>query len=85
MKYFSSVLHCRTKNISDYNDMADNKSYLESIARTFGYFWGEKKKFSVNTISQSPTMTTAGPRRKKDLMNSSNLPNMSPLGECNSK
>ena len=43
----------------DYNDMADNKSYLESIARSFGYFWGERK-VRVNTISQSPTMTTAG-------------------------
>lgn len=44
----------------DYNDMADNKAYLESIARSFGYHWGEKKKVRVNTISQSPTPTTAG-------------------------
>lgn len=44
----------------DYNDMADNKSYLESIARGFGYHYGVKKKVRVNTISQSPTMTTAG-------------------------
>jgi enoyl-[acyl-carrier protein] reductase I len=43
----------------DYNDMADNKSYLESIARSFGYHFGEKK-VRVNTISQSPTPTTAG-------------------------
>ena len=47
------------RTFPDYNDMADNKSYLESIARTFGYYWGEKK-VRVNTISQSPTMTTAG-------------------------
>lgn len=44
----------------DYNDMADNKAYLESIARSFGYHWGVKKKVRVNTISQSPTPTTAG-------------------------
>ena len=44
----------------DYNDMADNKAYLESIARSFGYFFGKDKKVRVNTISQSPTVTTAG-------------------------
>lgn len=44
----------------DYNDMADAKSLLESIARSFGYHYGVKKKVRVNTISQSPTMTTAG-------------------------
>lgn len=44
----------------DYNDMADNKAFLESIARSFGYFFGKDKKVRVNTISQSPTPTTAG-------------------------
>jgi enoyl-[acyl-carrier protein] reductase I len=44
----------------NYNDMADNKAYLESIARSFGYFFGKDKKVRVNTISQSPTPTTAG-------------------------
>ena len=44
----------------DYNDMADNKAYLESIARSFGYFFGKDKNVRVNTISQSPTPTTAG-------------------------
>ena len=44
----------------DYNDMADNKAYLESIARSFGYFFGRDKNVRVNTISQSPTLTTAG-------------------------
>ncbi|MFV8373084.1 enoyl-ACP reductase FabI [Flavobacterium sp. LB2P6] len=44
----------------DYNDMADNKAFLESIARSFGYFFGRDKKVRVNTISQSPTPTTAG-------------------------
>lgn len=43
-----------------YNDMADAKALLEGIARSFGYEYGFKKKVRVNTISQSPTMTTAG-------------------------
>jgi enoyl-[acyl-carrier protein] reductase I len=43
-----------------YNDMADNKALLESIARNFGYEYGVKKNVRVNTISQSPTRTTAG-------------------------
>ncbi len=43
-----------------YNDMADAKSLLESIARSFGYIYGRDKKVRVNTISQSPTITTAG-------------------------
>ena len=44
----------------DYNDMADNKAFLESIARSFGYHFGVRNNVRVNTISQSPTMTTAG-------------------------
>lgn len=48
------------RTFPDYNDMADNKAYLESIARTFGYYFGEKNNVRVNTISQSPTPTTAG-------------------------
>ena len=40
--------------------MADNKSFLESIARSFGYHFGKRNKVRVNTISQSPTITTAG-------------------------
>ncbi|MDR0872858.1 MAG: SDR family oxidoreductase [Prevotellaceae bacterium] len=43
-----------------YNDMADAKSLLESIARSFGYIYGREKNVRINTISQSPTMTTAG-------------------------
>lgn len=43
-----------------YNDMADAKSLMESITRNFGYQYGNHKKVRVNTISQSPTMTTAG-------------------------
>ena len=48
------------RTFPDYNDMADNKAYLESIARSFGYFFGRDKNVRVNTISQSPTPTTAG-------------------------
>ncbi len=48
------------RTFPDYNDMADNKAYLESIARSFGYFYGKEHNVRVNTISQSPTMTTAG-------------------------
>jgi enoyl-[acyl-carrier protein] reductase I len=44
----------------DYNDMADAKSMLESIARSYGYHYGKSRKVRVNTISQSPTKTTAG-------------------------
>lgn len=43
-----------------YNDMADAKALLESIARSFGYIYGREHNVRVNTISQSPTMTTAG-------------------------
>ncbi len=43
-----------------YNDMADAKALLESIARSFGYIYGRERRVRVNTISQSPTITTAG-------------------------
>jgi enoyl-[acyl-carrier protein] reductase I len=44
----------------DYNEMAESKALLESFARSFGYHFGTRNKVRVNTISQSPTMTTAG-------------------------
>lgn len=44
----------------DYNEMADAKALLESISRSFGYHYGVKKHVRVNTVSQSPTRTTAG-------------------------
>lgn len=44
----------------DYNEMADAKSLLESVARSFGYHYALKKKVRINTVSQSPTRTTAG-------------------------
>jgi len=48
------------RSLYGYNDMADAKALLESIARSFGYIYGRERKVRVNTISQSPTMTTAG-------------------------
>ncbi len=48
------------RSVFGYNDMADAKSMLESIARSFGYIYGREKNVRVNTISQSPTVTTAG-------------------------
>ena len=48
------------RTLYGYNDMADAKSMLESIARSFGYIYGRDKKIRVNTVSQSPTITTAG-------------------------
>ena len=43
-----------------YGDMADAKATLESIVRSFGYYYGNAKKVRVNSVSQSPTVTTAG-------------------------
>jgi enoyl-[acyl-carrier protein] reductase I len=48
------------RTLFGYNDMADAKALLESIARSFGYIYGREKKIRINTISQSPTLTTAG-------------------------
>lgn len=66
----------------DYNDMADNKAYLESVARSFGYFFGKDKKVRVNTISQSPTPTTAGKGVKGFGGFISYADKMSPLGNA---
>lgn len=67
-----------------YNDMADAKALLESIARSFGYIYGRERKIRVNTISQSPTRTTAGSGVKgiDGLMDFTER--MSPLGNASS-
>ena len=70
------------KVFPDYNDMADNKSYLESVARSFGYHYGQQKKVRVNTISQSPTATTAGTGVKGFSEFISFSEQMSPLGNA---
>ena len=65
-----------------YNDMADAKSMLESIARSFGYIYGREKHVRINTISQSPTATTAG-KGIKDIANMMDFADkMSPLGNA---
>ena len=66
----------------DYNDMADAKALLESIARSFGYHYGKKAHVRVNTISQSPTMTTAGSGVKGFDQFLSYADKMSPLGNA---
>lgn len=69
----------------DYNDMADNKAYLESVARSFGYFFGKEKNVRVNTISQSPTPTTAGQGVKGFDGFISYAEKMSPLGNASAQ
>ena len=68
-----------------YNDMADAKSLLESIARSFGYIYGREKHVRINTISQSPTVTTAGSGVKgmEHLMDFA--AKMSPLGNADAE
>ena len=68
----------------DYNEMADAKALLESVTRSFGYHYGVKRKVRVNTVSQSPTRTTAGSGVKgfDGFMNYAEA--MSPLGNAGS-
>ncbi|MDR2359266.1 MAG: SDR family oxidoreductase [Prevotellaceae bacterium] len=70
------------RTLYGYNDMADAKAVLESIARSFGYIYGREKNVRINTVSQSPTMTTAG----SGIMGFENLVDfaerMSPLGNA---
>jgi enoyl-[acyl-carrier protein] reductase I len=73
------------RTFPDYSDMAENKAYLESIARSFGYHYGLKSKVRVNTISQSPTMTTAGSGVKGFDGFMSFAEKMSPLGNATAK
>ncbi len=71
------------RTFTGYNDMADAKALLESITRSFGYIYGRYNGTRVNTISQSPTYTTAGSGIKgfDGLYDFSNR--MSPLGNAN--
>ena len=66
----------------DYNDMADAKALLESITRSFGYHYGIRNKVRINTISQSPTMTTAGSGVKGFDEFVAYADDMSPLGNA---
>lgn len=67
-----------------YNDMSDAKAYLESIARSFGFIYGREKKVRINTISQSPTYTTAGSGIKGFNELYEYAEEMSPLGNATS-
>ncbi len=68
-----------------YNDMAESKAMLESIVRSFGYHYGKAKKVRVNSISQSPTKTTAGSGIKgfDDFFNFAD--SLSPLGNASAE
>jgi enoyl-[acyl-carrier protein] reductase I len=70
------------RTLYGYNDMADAKAMLESIARSFGYIYGREKRIRINTVSQSPTLTTAG----SGILGFDNLVDfadrMSPLGNA---
>ncbi|HMS29458.1 MAG TPA: SDR family oxidoreductase [Saprospiraceae bacterium] len=66
----------------DYNEMAESKALLESFARSFGYHFGSSKRVRVNTISQSPTMTTAGSGIKGFQEFFDYADKMSPLGNA---
>jgi enoyl-[acyl-carrier protein] reductase I len=66
----------------DYNEMAESKALLESIARSFGYHYGKYRNVRVNTISQSPTLTTAGSGVKGFDDFVSYAEKMSPLGNA---
>ena len=68
-----------------YNDMAEAKALLESIARSFGYHYGVHKKVRVNTISQSPTVTTAGSGVSGFNAFLDYAEKMSPLGNANAE
>ena len=73
------------RTVFGYNDMADAKALLESIARSFGYIYGREHGVRINTISQSPTMTTAGSGVKgiDRLFDYANR--MSPLGNASAE
>ncbi len=73
------------RTFPDYNEMAESKALLESFARSFGYHYGVFKKVRVNTISQSPTMTTAGSGVKgfKEFFDYADK--MSPLGNASAE
>ncbi len=69
----------------DYNEMAESKALLESFARSFGYHYGVQKKVRVNTISQSPTKTTAGTGVKGFAEFFDYADKMSPLGNASAE
>ncbi len=73
------------RTFPDYSDMAQAKAILESIARSYGYRFAKSKKVRVNTISQSPTKTTAGAGISGFDMFFDYANMMSPLGNASSE
>jgi len=73
------------RTFPDYSEMAESKALLESFARSFGYHWALKNKVRVNTISQSPTMTTAGQGVKGFHEFFNYADKMSPLGNADAE
>jgi enoyl-[acyl-carrier protein] reductase I len=73
------------RTFPDYSEMAEAKALLESFARSFGYHWAVKSKVRVNTISQSPTMTTAGSGVKGFTDFFGYAEKMSPLGNADAQ
>jgi len=69
----------------DYSEMAESKALLESFARSFGYHWAVKKNVRVNTVSQSPTPTTAGSGVKGFQTFLDYADKMSPLGNASAE
>ncbi|MEM9896934.1 MAG: SDR family oxidoreductase [Bacteroidota bacterium] len=72
------------RTFPDYSEMAESKALLESFARSFGYHWA-KRKVRVNTVSQSPTMTTAGSGVKGFHEFFDYAEKMSPLGNASAE
>jgi enoyl-[acyl-carrier protein] reductase I len=70
------------RTFPDYNEMAESKALLESFARSFGYHFAAAKKVRVNTVSQSPTKTTAGSGVKGFDVFFDYADKMSPLGNA---
>ncbi|MEM1219374.1 MAG: SDR family oxidoreductase, partial [Bacteroidota bacterium] len=73
------------RTFPDYNEMAESKALLESFARSFGYHYGKAKNVRVNTLSQSPTMTTAGSGIKGFQEFFDYADKMSPLGNASAE
>jgi len=73
------------RSLFGYNDMGDAKALLESIARSFGYIYGRDKNVRINTISQSPTLTTAGSGVKGVGQLMDFTERMSPLGNASAE
>ena len=89
MKEWGSILAlsyiAAQRTFPDYSEMAESKALLESFARSFGYHWAKKANVRVNTISQSPTMTTAGTGVKGFTEFFNYADKMSPLGNASAE